>query len=79
MEFWELSNDIIKIVENSQGVIKSEKEDNALHIKMEKDEKYHSELLENLVNNQIKIKSMTLEKPTLETVFLQLTGKKLRD
>ena len=79
IEFWELSNDVIKIVENSQGVIKSEKEDNVLHIKMEKDEKYHCELLENLVNNNIKFKSLTLEKPTLETVFLQLTGKKLRD
>ena len=79
IEFSELPDDVIKVIENTQGVIKSEKEGNMLYIKMQKDEQYRLELLENLVKNHIKIKSFTLEKPTLETVFLQLTGKKLRD
>ena len=46
---------------------------------MKKNEKYLTILLENLINNQFKIKALTLEKPNLEAVFLQLTGKKLRD
>jgi ABC-2 type transport system ATP-binding protein len=79
IEFTELTEDVIEVVEKTEGVIKFEKDGNLLHIKMQKDEKYLSELLENLVNNHIKIKAMALEKPNLETVFLQLTGKKLRD
>jgi len=79
IEFTDLSDAVKSVVEKTQGVIKSEKDGNVLHIKMQKDEKYLSELVENLVNNHIKIKALTLEKSNLETVFLQLTGKKLRD
>lgn len=79
IEFHKLNENISKIVKNTKGVAKFEKDENQLHIIMEKNDEYLTELLENLVKNQVKIKSLKLEKPNLETVFLQLTGKKLRD
>ncbi len=69
----------ISVVEKTDGVLQCEKDGDTLHIKMKKNEKYLTILLENLINNQFKIKALTLEKPNLEAVFLQLTGKKLRD
>lgn len=79
IEFQKVTDVVIETAENTEGVISCEKEENLLHLKMQKDETYLTELLENFVNKHIKIKAMTLEKPNLETVFLQLTGKKLRD
>lgn len=38
-----------------------------------------SRLMEGLVKNKINVNMLDIEKPDLETVFLQLTGKKLRD
>lgn len=38
-----------------------------------------SKLMEELVNLKLKVSVLDVEKPNLETVFLQLTGKKLRD
>lgn len=38
-----------------------------------------SKVIETLVNNNIKIKDMNISSPDLETVFLALTGKALRD
>ncbi|WP_055666772.1 ABC transporter ATP-binding protein [Desnuesiella massiliensis] len=38
-----------------------------------------SKVIETLVNNNVKIKDMNISSPDLETVFLALTGKALRD
>ncbi|MFF2911266.1 ABC transporter ATP-binding protein [Paenibacillus sp. NPDC057934] len=69
----------VTLIEKAQGVIACNNNEGMLRIRMEKDEMYLTALLENLIQNGFKIKSMTLEKSNLETVFLQLTGKKLRD
>lgn len=79
IEFVNLTQEIKATVKESEGVIDLEEEENTLHIKLHKDEKFLPELLENLMKRHIWIKGMTMEKPNLETVFLQLTGKKLRD
>lgn len=69
----------VSVIEESEGVISCSNDNGILDIHMEKEEQFLTEILENLIRNDFKIKSMTLEKPNLETVFLQLTGKKLRD
>ncbi|SFR69955.1 ABC transporter ATP-binding protein [Anaeromicropila populeti] len=53
------------------------KEENEIHFKM--NEQDMSKLMEELVKNKIEVIALDVEKPNLETVFLQLTGKKLRD
>ena len=50
-----------------------------MRITMEKDQNSMSAVIETLVKKGFHISSMVLEKSNLETVFLQLTGKKLRD
>lgn len=75
----EYSDRAKEVIESSEGVIACEYENNMYHIRMNKEEKCLSVLLENLMNNELRILSLTLEKPNLETAFLQLTGKKLRD
>lgn len=69
----------ISVIEKTEGVTVCNNVEGILDIKLEKEERFLAGLLENLIRNDFKIKSMTMEKPNLETVFLQLTGKKLRD
>lgn len=69
----------VSVIQRTEGVTACNNVNGVLDIHLEKDERFLTELLENLIKSEFKIKSMTLEKPNLETVFLQLTGKKLRD
>ena len=61
------------------GVIKTEINENELHVTLKKGEQYFANMLEVFVGNQIHPQFITTEKVNLETVFLKLTGKKLRD
>lgn len=69
----------VSVIKESEGVTACNNINGVLDIHLEKDERFLTGILENLIRKEFKIKSMTLEKPNLETVFLQLTGKKLRD
>ncbi|HEU4962709.1 MAG TPA: ABC transporter ATP-binding protein [Bacilli bacterium] len=69
----------VPVIEKTEGVVSCTNMDGELHIQLGNDEKYLMTLIEALMQNGFGIKTMTLDKPNLETVFLQLTGKKLRD
>lgn len=72
-------NEAVEIIQGVPGVTKVSLEEKVIHITMEKDENSMSAVIETLVKKGFHILSMVLEKSNLETVFLQLTGKKLRD
>lgn len=69
----------VSVVENTNGVVSCNNDNGTLQIQLKKDGMILTSLLEKLSLKGFKIKSITMEKPNLETVFLQLTGKKIRD
>lgn len=79
VEVGKITDKMLADVKKAKGVKSCEQEDNRLHIIMEKEQVYLTSLIESIVADGAQIKAMDLEKPNLETVFLQLTGKKLRD
>lgn len=78
VEFTSDTDETIKTIQGMKGIISVEKKGEAVQIKFENDEDF-TMLLHNLVKSNMNIKGLTLEKPNLESVFLKLTGKKLRD
>lgn len=79
LEIEKASDWMAEIIRKVNGVQKVECEDNAIHVILKKGEMYLHNLMEILVCNQIHPLTITTEKANLETVFLKLTGKKLRD
>lgn len=68
------------VIQNSYGVISFEQnEENKYIIKTKKEGSCFRKLVEDLIQNQFFIRSIEVTKPNLETVFLELTGKKLRE
>lgn len=74
-----ITDDIETVVKSAKGVQLYRKENTTIHIVMDKDEEYFSNLVERLVEAKAEILSMNVEKMNLEAVFLKLTGKTLRD
>lgn len=62
-----------------QGVISVEANHDEIHLLVESDNFKLEPLLKLLENNGSTIKSINVDEPNLEEVFLNLTGKKLRD
>lgn len=79
LEFNQYLDWIVPILEQVDGVKKVGQKENTIQVSLKKDEQYLSNLMQVMVSNTIQPKSITTEKANLETVFLQLTGKKLRD
>ncbi len=79
IEVGEVTDKLLLSVKKIKGIKSCEKEENNLHIVMDKEQVNLTSLIQNIVSDGVQIKAMNLEKPNLETVFLQLTGKKLRD
>lgn len=61
------------------GVIECEEEERFIKLLVHENDFELNSLLKVLENENIKIKGINFEEPTLEEVFLSLTGKKLRD
>jgi len=79
IEVKDLTDEIVNVFSRSDGVEQCSREGNKVHITMEQDDVYFSKLISNLVSANAQILSLDFEKINLETVFLRLTGKKLRD
>ncbi|EKN41288.1 ABC transporter ATP-binding protein, partial [Clostridium botulinum CFSAN001627] len=62
-----------------EGIIECEEEERIIKLLVHEDNFELNGLLKILENENIKIKGINFEEPTLEEVFLALTGKKLRD
>lgn len=79
---FELSSMNFTLVDNIKkvsGVRACDAKESKLTVVSEKNSKNLSQLIDCIVATEVDILSMNIEKPTLETVFLTLTGRTLRD
>lgn len=74
-----ISLQLVEAIKRINGVTSCERERNILTIHVNPEFLSMIKLLETLVEKQVDIKAINVEKPNLEKVFLLLTGKKLRD
>ena len=70
---------LIDCIKQIYGVRECAYKDNALIVISEKNSKNLSKIIDCVSATDVDILSMNIEKPTLETVFLTLTGRTLRD
>lgn len=70
---------VTNLINGIDGIISCKYENESFQITTPKDKTYLSKVLECLLKHDIEVNSTTVEKFNLETVFLRLTGKKLRD
>jgi len=66
-------------VKEIQGVVSIEIDENVVKVNSSKEVNNLDKIISYFTNNKIKIKNVESKNPDLETVFLTLTGRKLRD
>ncbi len=74
-----INEEVLKDMKNIKGIKDVKLENNEIHITSEKNKDNMNEILDYLRAREIGIKSIKINVPNLETVFLSLTGRKLRD
>jgi len=74
-----INKDILTSLENIKGVEKLKQEENILTITLSKEQANLDKIILTLVNHECKIEKMETQEGNLEMVFLELTGRKLRD
>ncbi len=79
IEINNMSLQLAEAIKRIPGVTRCERNQNVLDIQVNPAIMSTIQLLEMLISKRIDIQAINVEKPTLETVFLTLTGKKLRD
>lgn len=79
IEVSHVNNELLKAIKEVKGVKKYEVTDNMLEVISEKNSENISAITARIAEFKSKIVSINVEKPTLEGVFLTLTGRKLRD
>lgn len=79
LELSKVSDDVIGAIEDVRGVRKCNVNDNYVTVVSEKNSENISEITSVISNFRSRIISINVEKPTLEGVFLTLTGRSLRD
>ena len=79
VEVKELNEDILKDINDFDDVKSVKYNENVLVITYKSKKNNLSELIQYFVNKDIKYDEIYLERPTLNDVFLKLTGKELRD
>lgn len=79
LELLEMNDSIINAIGELNNVISVENEDNTLFITYKKGEENLEELMDYLKDNSIKYNKLFSELPSLNDVFLELTGKELRN
>lgn len=79
LELSKVDDEIIEALESVRGVRKCDKNGNAVTVISEKNSENISDITGIISKFRSKIISINVEKPTLEGVFLTLTGRSLRD
>ncbi|WP_338603219.1 ATP-binding cassette domain-containing protein [Sulfolobus tengchongensis] len=69
----------IKIISNTDSIIDVRKVSDGIRIKVRNAEEKAPEILEMLVKNGIKVSRMSITEPTMDEVYMEFTGKRLRD
>ncbi len=70
--------DAIKNLENVSGVVKKEGS-NVIEVLTQRPHQMLGSIVATAVNHGVKIGSVEIKEPNLEALFLQLTGRSLRD
>lgn len=73
------NEEFMKSIESSNKIINVEKENKTIHISYKTKEDNLTRLMDYLRDNDVKYHSIFSERPSLNDVFLELTGKELRD
>jgi ABC-2 type transport system ATP-binding protein len=79
LEIFNLEEKIVKMIEKIENVVSTSYADNFLVVKSEKGHHILTTVLELIKENGIKVGKVYSESPTLNDVFLEITGKELRD
>lgn len=79
IELKAMNQSFIERLKNSEHVINVEVDNNTVHIFYNTKEDNLSKLIDYLRENNVSYTSLFSERPTLNDVFLELTGKELRD
>lgn len=79
IELKEMNDVFIERLKNSEQIISVEIEKNTVHISYNTKEDNLSRLVDYVRENNVNYSSLFSERPTLNDVFLELTGKELRD
>ncbi|ACP37204.1 ATP-binding cassette domain-containing protein [Saccharolobus islandicus] len=69
----------IKVVSSIDGILNVKKANDGIRIKVRNGEEKAPEILESLVKNGIKVSRMSITEPTMDEVYMEFTGKRLRD
>jgi ABC-2 type transport system ATP-binding protein len=73
------ADDLTGFFESIEGVKEVSRTGSVYRIKLPKTEKALPAIVEGLVRKQLQIKEISFTKPTLDQVFLEVTGKSMRD
>jgi ABC-2 type transport system ATP-binding protein len=73
------TGEVIISIKELQGITDIVEEEGVLKLMVKEDSFNLNDLINKLYSQKVKIKGITFEEPTLEEVFLSLTGKTLRD
>lgn len=75
------SNDdeAMKLLQNLDGVLDVKKVDGMLRIKAKNGEETAPQILERLIKNGLKVSRMSITEPTMDEVYMEYTGRKMRD
>jgi len=79
VEFLDNEEAFITTLNKNPNILQIDQTDNTIHISYKTKEHNLNELIELLSKNNIQYRSIFSERPTLNDVFLELTGKELRD
>lgn len=75
----ELNDDVINKIKALEHLISYENKDSSIRLSFDHGDGYLMNLIKLLDENKIRYSSLNVEKPSLNDVFLELTGKDLRD
>lgn len=79
VELSNITDEIVDMIKDMNCVISCKQKENVLYINTQKTDNCLNEVLQCIMSKNIKVQTLSLENPNLETIFLELTGKKLRD
>lgn len=79
IEVLNVNYSIIEAIKQVNGIVSCFLNENIIHIVSKKGSKNLTEIIDKIIKSEGEIISINNEKPTLEGVFLTLTGKSLRD
>ncbi|MEJ2771425.1 MULTISPECIES: ATP-binding cassette domain-containing protein [unclassified Stygiolobus] len=69
----------MKLLQNIDGVLDVKKVDGMLRIKVKHGEEMAPQILERLIKNGVKVSRMSITEPTMDEVYMEYTGRKMRD